>query len=63
MLVGLLEEAQEEEQLHADTDVEHRADRLVTLLAGIGLLAGVERPGAGARAGGADAGRGARPAG
>lgn len=45
MLVGLLVEAQEEKQLHADTDVEHRADRLVTLLAGIGLLAGVERPG------------------
>ena len=30
---------------HADIDIEHRAERLVTLLAGIGLLAGVERPG------------------
>ena len=45
MLVGLLVEAQAEQQIDADTDVEHRADRLVTLLAGIGLLAGVERPG------------------
>lgn len=44
MLAGLLAEAQEEEQLHAEVDVEYRADRLVTLLAGIGLLAGVERP-------------------
>ena len=44
MLIGLLEDAQDEEQLGADTDVEHRADRLVTLLAGIGLLAGVEKP-------------------
>lgn len=44
MLAGLLAEAQEEEQLHDEVDVEYRADRLVTLLAGIGLLAGVERP-------------------
>jgi len=44
MLIGLLMDAQEEEQLAAEIDVEHRADRLVTLLAGIGLLAGVERP-------------------
>jgi AcrR family transcriptional regulator len=45
MLLGLLEQAREEEQLHADTDIGFRADRLVTLLAGIGLMAGVERPG------------------
>jgi AcrR family transcriptional regulator len=44
MLVALLVEAQEEQQLHADADVEHRADRLVTMLAGLGLLAGVEPP-------------------
>lgn len=44
MLAGLLAEAQEEEQLHDEVDVEYRADRLVTLLAGIGLLAGVEEP-------------------
>ena len=44
MLAGLLAEAQEEEQLHDEVDVEYRADRLVTLLAGIGLLAGVEQP-------------------
>jgi AcrR family transcriptional regulator len=45
MFAELLIEAQNEEQLHADIDIEHRANRLVTLLAGIGLLAGVERPG------------------
>lgn len=44
MLVALLVEAQQEQQLVADIDVEHRADRLVTMLAGIGLQAGVERP-------------------
>ncbi len=44
MLAGLLAEAQEEEQLDDEVDVEYRADRLVTVLAGIGLLAGVERP-------------------
>lgn len=45
MLLTLLIEAQDEHQLPADADVGHRADRLVTLLAGIGLQAGVERPG------------------
>jgi AcrR family transcriptional regulator len=44
ILAGLLAEAQRDEQLDASVDPEHRADRLVTLLAGIGLLAGVERP-------------------
>lgn len=44
ILARLLAEVQDEEQLHADLDIEHHADRLVTLLAGIGLLAGVERP-------------------
>ncbi len=44
MFAELLEEAQREEHLHADIDTEHRANRLVTLLAGIGLLAGVEKP-------------------
>lgn len=44
ILAGLLAEAQDTEQLHIGIDIEHRADRLVTLLAGIGLLAGVERP-------------------
>ena len=45
MFAGLLEEAQREDLLAAGVDIEHRANRLVTLLAGIGLLAGVERPG------------------
>lgn len=44
ILGTLLEQAQADEELHADLDTRHRADRLVTLLAGIGLLAGVERP-------------------
>lgn len=44
MFAGLLTEAQAEEELDPDLQVEYRADRLVTLLAGIGLLAGVERP-------------------
>lgn len=43
MLAGLLAEAKDEEQIHAEVDTEYRAGRLVTLLAGIGLLAGVER--------------------
>jgi AcrR family transcriptional regulator len=46
ILGGLLAEAQEEKATAADIDPEYRADRLVTLLAGIGLLAGVERPAA-----------------
>jgi AcrR family transcriptional regulator len=46
ILGGLLAEAQQEKALHADVEPEYRADRLVTLLAGIGLLAGVERPAA-----------------
>jgi AcrR family transcriptional regulator len=45
MFAELLAEAQQEDLLHAGVDIEHRADRLVTLLAGIGLLAGVERQG------------------
>ena len=44
MLAELLAEAQEEEHLRDEVDTEYRADRLVTLLAGIGLLAGVEQP-------------------
>lgn len=45
MLIGLLDDAREERGLFGEVDSEHRADRLVTVLAGIGLLAGVERPG------------------
>jgi AcrR family transcriptional regulator len=45
IFAGLLAEAQETGELDAGVDVEHRAQRFVTLLAGIGLLAGVERPG------------------
>ncbi|MBJ7330424.1 MAG: TetR/AcrR family transcriptional regulator [Solirubrobacteraceae bacterium] len=43
MLTAILVEAQEEEQIHEEIDVEYRAHRLVIVLAGIGLLAGVER--------------------
>ncbi|WP_354697743.1 HTH-type transcriptional regulator BetI [Paraconexibacter sp. AEG42_29] len=45
IFAGLLAEAQRAGELDPAVDIEHRADRLVTLLAGIGLLAGVERPG------------------
>ena len=45
MFAELLAEAEQEAELHVGIDIEHRADRLVTLLAGIGLLAGVERQG------------------
>ncbi len=45
ILAEQLRRAQREGELAADVDAEHQAQRLVTLLAGIGLLAGVERPG------------------
>ena len=45
ILAAQLRRAQEQGELDADVDSEHQAQRLVTLLAGIGLLAGVERPG------------------
>jgi AcrR family transcriptional regulator len=45
ILAEQLLRAQEEGELAGEVDVEHQAQRLVTLLAGIGLLAGVERPG------------------
>jgi AcrR family transcriptional regulator len=45
ILAALLRDAQRAGLADEDLDVEHAAERLVTLLAGIGLLAGVERPG------------------
>lgn len=45
IFADLLDEARRTGDLAPGVDVRHRADRLVTLLAGIGLLAGVERPG------------------
>jgi AcrR family transcriptional regulator len=45
LLAEQLRRAQDEGDLDGGVEIEHRAQRLVTLLAGIGLLAGVERPG------------------
>jgi AcrR family transcriptional regulator len=42
MLTGLLEQAVEDGELPAELDVAHQAERLVTLVAGIGLTIGVE---------------------
>jgi AcrR family transcriptional regulator len=44
IFAGLLREAQSDGKLGRGLDIDHRAERLVTLLAGIGLLAGVEKP-------------------
>jgi AcrR family transcriptional regulator len=44
IFVGLLRDAQSAGKLDRRLDIEHRAERLVTLLAGIGLLTGVEKP-------------------
>jgi AcrR family transcriptional regulator len=44
LLRGLLEQAVADEELPAALDVAHEAERLVTLVAGIGLTAGVEAP-------------------
>ncbi|MCW3038249.1 MAG: betI [Solirubrobacterales bacterium] len=44
IVVELLDDARRHGELPAGTDTGRRADRLVTLLAGIGLLAGVEKP-------------------
>jgi len=41
----LLDRAREEGELRGGIDVDYEAERLVTMLAGIGLLAGVEAPG------------------
>jgi AcrR family transcriptional regulator len=45
IFAGLMEQARLEGELRAQTDVQYEAERLVTMLAGIGLLAGVEAPG------------------
>jgi AcrR family transcriptional regulator len=45
ILAEQLRRAQEQGELDSGIEVEHQAQRLATLLAGIGLLAGVERPG------------------
>ena len=44
MLAGLLDEACADGGLPTPIDVSYQAERLVTMLAGVGLLAGVERP-------------------
>lgn len=41
----LLEQAMREGDLRQDTDARYEAERLVTMLAGVGLLAGVQSPG------------------
>lgn len=44
IFADLLEQAVSEGELRADTDAEYEAERLVTMLAGVGLLAGVQSP-------------------
>jgi AcrR family transcriptional regulator len=45
LIAALLEQAREQGELRPKIDVSFEADRLVTVLAGVGLLAGVESPG------------------
>jgi AcrR family transcriptional regulator len=45
IFAGLIEQACAEDALEQPLDVDYHAERLVTVLAGVGLLAGVERPG------------------
>ena len=44
LLGALLEQAVEDDELPATVDVSYEAGRMVTLIAGVGMLAGVESP-------------------
>ena len=44
LLAGLLQQAVEDGELPGTVDIKYEAGRLVTLIAGVGMLAGVESP-------------------